>query len=886
MLPITTAHAAGNLYVVNGDSSACSPTGPGSSAAPFCTLADAVAAPALGPGDTIQMLGHWHDTGPVTLAKSGAAGSPITIDATRAVISGNAVPLSLSGVSHVSVKGLAAYAESLNQPFIRVDGSDDIHLDGIIASGNGGAPGIELHNTKDSTVSGGQMRLASSPDFTGAAAAAGILIDGGSSGIRVENVVSYYEFGTVVSVFDSTGTTIVNNTLDEACASAIDIEGASSGTVVKNDIVTNSGDQWCGDPDFGSGLTAAVTVAGSAGDTVFDHNLLFSDGFNGSAVGAAVSWGGTVYQTVGDLDAAQLGSNDIGSDPRYVNVGGNTLTLTYDSPAINAADSSVLPSTDADGQPRPILDPAYTPVGGTANGDLGAYEFKAGPLRVNASYTTGRTPSDYRKVTVSVTGSPSWWPIADYKVDFGNGVVQQSKTAKSFTYTYPADGPVTITAYAEDGHSTPAGQTFHFTIAPTDYKPQLIVTPEGDQGKVHVASYEDHRSYTLDMGDGHTFQGTGPLQPDYFYQRSGTYTVSLTATNADGWTGTTTTTVSITVAGSTPPPPPPSARTLTRIWGADRYRTAVAVSASAWGPGSTTAVVLARGDDFADALTGGPLAARVHGPLLLTDPAVLGSQTWDEIKRVLGGPGNGKTIYILGGTAAVSPNIEHELTSLGYKTMRYAGPDRYATALTVAQKAFPDAQGAVVAVGDVYADALAAGPLAARLNQPMLLTGRTDVDPATWTWLQAHPHDSISGMPAWSAILNHGYKLGRLGAALDDAHRYLGKDRYATAVAIAQAMIDPASSVNPNPVPGSTPTNQLCFASGEAFPDALSGGALCAVQGYPLMLVPADGSSNDVNSAVSRWGSRITQARLFGGTKAVSQHAEDQIAASGAFFEG
>lgn len=310
----------------------------------------------------------------------------------------------------------------------------------------------------------------------------------------------------------------------------------------------------------------------------------------------------------------------------------------------------------------------------------------------------------------------------------------------------------------------------------------------------------------------------------------------------------------------------------------------MAVSSSAWAPGSAAAVVLARGDDFADALTGGPLSAKVHGPLLLTDPAALGSETRDEINRVLGGPAIGKTIYILGGAAAVSPTIERELDNDGYKTVRYAGSDRYATALTVAERAFPDAQGAVVAVGDVYADALAAGPLAARLNQPMLLTGRTDVDPATWAWLQAHPHDSVSGRPAWNAILNHGYKLGRLGT-LNDAHRYGGQDRYATAVAIAEAMIDPASPTNPNPVPASAPTNQLCFASGEAFPDALSGGALCAVQGYPLLLVPADGSSGEVTSAVSRWTNQATKARLFGGIKAVSQSTEDQIAISGRFTE-
>ena len=66
----------------------------------------------------------------------------------------------------------------------------------------------------------------------------------------------------------------------------------------------------------------------------------------------------------------------------------------------------------------------------------------------------------------------------------------------------------------------------------------------------------------------------------------------------------------------------------TRIAGQDRGATAVAASVSAF-PVShvASAVVLARSDQFADALAGGPLAAANHGPLLLTSPATLDQAT-------------------------------------------------------------------------------------------------------------------------------------------------------------------------------------------------------------------------------------------------------------------
>ena len=49
-----------------------------------------------------------------------------------------------------------------------------------------------------------------------------------------------------------------------------------------------------------------------------------------------------------------------------------------------------------------------------------------------------------------------------------------------------------------------------------------------------------------------------------------------------------------------------------RIFGNDRYETAVAISQEGWE--SSDVVVLARGDNFADALCAGPLAYLLNGP--------------------------------------------------------------------------------------------------------------------------------------------------------------------------------------------------------------------------------------------------------------------------------
>ena len=69
-----------------------------------------------------------------------------------------------------------------------------------------------------------------------------------------------------------------------------------------------------------------------------------------------------------------------------------------------------------------------------------------------------------------------------------------------------------------------------------------------------------------------------------------------------------------------------------RIQGGSRFLTAVEISKAGW-TGATN-IVLARSDDYADALAGVPLAYRLDAPILLTPPSRLDSDTLAEIKRL------------------------------------------------------------------------------------------------------------------------------------------------------------------------------------------------------------------------------------------------------------
>jgi putative cell wall-binding protein len=98
----------------------------------------------------------------------------------------------------------------------------------------------------------------------------------------------------------------------------------------------------------------------------------------------------------------------------------------------------------------------------------------------------------------------------------------------------------------------------------------------------------------------------------------------------------------------------------TRISGANRYDTAVAISQHAFtNPNAVNRVYIAVGTNFPDALAGAAAAAARGAPVLLTPSDSLPATVILEIVRL--GPSR---IYILGGTAVISTNVANQLQAL------------------------------------------------------------------------------------------------------------------------------------------------------------------------------------------------------------------------------
>jgi len=285
---------------------------------------------------------------------------------------------------------------------------------------------------------------------------------------------------------------------------------------------------------------------------------------------------------------------------------------------------------------------------------------------------------------------------------------------------------------------------------------------------------------------------------------------------------------------------------LNRISGADRFGTAIATSAAEFPTaGSAGAVVLARFDDYPDALVGAALAAARTAPLLFANGGTLTPPTQAEVVRVLPA---GRTVYLLGGTSAVPETVAALLSSLGYVVVRYGGADRYATALAVAD-ALGDPSTVMLATGTNFPDALAAGPAAASVGGVVLLSAGSALTPNVSAYLTAHPGKVYAiGGPAIIAY--------------PPATAVVGADRYATASAVATKFFTSPTTIG--------------VASGVAFADALAGGALLAHKDGPLLLSDPGVLSGPTTSYLAANKATVTNSLIFGGTSAISSTVQTE----------
>lgn len=167
-----------------------------------------------------------------------------------------------------------------------------------------------------------------------------------------------------------------------------------------------------------------------------------------------------------------------------------------------------------------------------------------------------------------------------------------------------------------------------------------------------------------------------------------------------------------------------------RLSGSDRYATSRAIAAYAFP--SASAVYLATGRNFPDALSAGAAGGSKAAPVLLIDgnATSLDSASSSAVTRL-----KASTVFIAGGTGVVRSQIEAAAKRLKgvSKVSRLAGSDRYETSAAINDASFGSASSAYLATGTSFPDALAGAALAGAKHAPLYVSMTSCIPKATLT---------------------------------------------------------------------------------------------------------------------------------------------------------
>ena len=293
-----------------------------------------------------------------------------------------------------------------------------------------------------------------------------------------------------------------------------------------------------------------------------------------------------------------------------------------------------------------------------------------------------------------------------------------------------------------------------------------------------------------------------------------------------------------------------------RLSGETRIETAVAIAAATYDAAGT--VVLGRSDSYADALTGGPLAASLDAPLLLSTRDALPESVAAEIDRL-----DASRAILLGGPAALGPEVADALEARGVEVERVAGADRFATAAAVADRLGGDdafvVEGSNVDPQRGWPDAVAVASLAAHVGAPILLVERDRLPDVTAEALRGRDSATIvGGTAAVSADVERAVR-----DLVPTVDRLAGDDRYRTSVLATERGI--ASGLD---------ADAPWVATGLAFPDALAAGPAAAHAGSPLVLVHGDGPTAATAAWLITRAERLTRITIAGDRGAVAAAVE------------
>ena len=265
-----------------------------------------------------------------------------------------------------------------------------------------------------------------------------------------------------------------------------------------------------------------------------------------------------------------------------------------------------------------------------------------------------------------------------------------------------------------------------------------------------------------------------------------------------------------------------------RVSGKDKYKTAIEVSKSNYT--NSENVILASGDEFADALAGGQLSLNLDAPILLIGKGQISSEIKEEIKRL-----NAKNIYILGEKNSISKEIEDELDK-DYKIKRLGGKDRYETSKIIMKETekLGEFNQLVLVSGIDFADALSSSNYLAKNSALLMLSNGKELPKTDKEIIVIGGKEKIE-LPDFK---------GR---------RIAGKDRYETSMLLVNEFFKDAKNG--------------VLVSGERYPDGLTSVSFLNKFASPIILTRKDALDDEAKSYIDK----LEKLVIVGGEQTISE---------------
>lgn len=311
-----------------------------------------------------------------------------------------------------------------------------------------------------------------------------------------------------------------------------------------------------------------------------------------------------------------------------------------------------------------------------------------------------------------------------------------------------------------------------------------------------------------------------------------------------------------------------------RLSGSDRYDTAIEIAREYTKDSKEKLknIFLSTGTGFADALCGGILAFKKEAPILLVDSTVDGSKkTLDYIEQSLDKDG---TVYILGEVGVISNEFINYLKSKGYsKFERFGGKDRFETNSKIIDNLnILESTPVFLVDANNFQDALSVSSISAYKGYPIVITGTDELNESAKNILNKIKPSKlyiVDGNSKFSSKVSEDVK-SLLPYLIVETRDNFGKTGNLITVNSKNYYDNSIKVCNRFDLK----RDNYVLATGESYPDGLTGSVLAAKYNSPILLTNEDRKTKQLAHVFSN---DLSGLYLLGGKTVISEDIENRL---------